>query len=219
MLGYGVKDFIIKPLIKETFIEVLKSAIMRQIFHTHGIEEHGRLTGNVGSKTINACANELAMMRGWVEGAVEPVLGRDESANFANSVNEFLQNSFEHGSLGITEETKTELLEADTFDEELHKLEANCKAKIDLKISVLENEITARVTDEGKGFDYEKYLKKTEKDISNMTLLPNGRGIYIATLYFDSVKYSKGGASVILKKSLAGKATSNSPFSLQVSQA
>ncbi|MFQ5561581.1 MAG: ATP-binding protein [Nitrospinota bacterium] len=64
------------------------------------------------------------------------------------------------------------------------------------------NEVAVKVTDEGEGFHFEKYLEMNEEGLITRMTMPNGRGIYMGKHYFDNVVYEDGGASVVLTKKI-----------------
>ncbi len=92
------------------------------------------------------------------------------------------------------------LLENDNYDEEIKSLEMNCNSSINIDLSVLKDEVAVNITDEGYGFRYEKHLRITEQELLENLEKPNGRGIIMASKYFDSVSFSKGGSSVLVSK-------------------
>lgn len=108
---------------------------------------------------------------------------------------ELLSNAIEHGNLEIDYGEKARLLEAGYFAEEvMRRLAIAPYATRVAKVSFRRGKsaIRIRVTDEGKGFDYAKYLAA-----ETMSDGPNGRGILIASKFsFDKVVYHGRGNSV-----------------------
>ncbi len=106
----------------------------------------------------------------------------------APSIWELLSNAIEHGNLNISFDEKTSLLRAGTFHLEIERrLDADVYRQKRVRVSFerLQTSIRIVVTDEGKGFDFKKAMKK------KFSLdLPNGRGITIAAkLSFDKLQY------------------------------
>jgi anti-sigma regulatory factor (Ser/Thr protein kinase) len=108
---------------------------------------------------------------------------------------ELLSNAIEHGNLDIDSDEKCRLLLSGTYHDEID-------ARLDVapyayRVAVVEfrrrkKRIWLRVTDEGKGFDFAKYLK-AEINLDK----PNGRGIAIAkVMAFDQVRY-RGRGNVV----------------------
>lgn len=93
---------------------------------------------------------------------------------------ELLNNAIEHGNLGITYEEKTYLIEKDLFLDEVSrrlKLKENKHKHAEVHIKTCtEGGMIVTISDQGKGFDYNKYLS-----IDNSRIFEShGRGIAIA---------------------------------------
>jgi len=115
---------------------------------------------------------------------------------------EILVNAIEHGNLGITYEEKKESLETNTynelFSERLKK--ANEQGRNVNIVSMFNGEeLIVKVKDQGKGFNYKDLPPLSDPDT---LLLAHGRGILLASLYFDSIEYKEPGNEVILTKKL-----------------
>lgn len=197
LLKYGVHDYILKPFSNENFMEVLRNTLNRQPCFPP-VDGHAALT--INSISIKSKTAELQRAAEWITGKIKNVFDKAERKRFVNSVMEFLLNSHEHGNLEIGKKSKTEFLEKDMFSAELKYREANTNLKIQVKVYVLGDEVVVRITDEGKGFDYKKYLDVNDNEFFEKLEIPNGRGIVIAARYFESVCYSNNGASVLLTK-------------------
>lgn len=108
---------------------------------------------------------------------------------------ELTSNAIEHGNLEIDCAEKTRLLKAGYFAAEVTRRLAIAPyvgrvAKVTFKRT--RSMIRIRIADEGKGFDYAKYLEAEELSDG-----PNGRGILIASKFsFDKVVYRAPGNTV-----------------------
>ncbi|MBN9288381.1 MAG: hypothetical protein BGO43_14040 [Gammaproteobacteria bacterium 39-13] len=104
-------------------------------------------------------------------------------------ISEMLINAVEHGNLGITYEEKTDLNMHCKWREEIEKrlnLPENSNKSVTVSYMKKNNEIIINIKDEGKGFDYIKYL---DYDPARSTH-NHGRGIAFAnSLSFDRVEY------------------------------
>ena len=109
-------------------------------------------------------------------------------------------NAHEHGNLSIGREEKATLLEEEKFDIEVKNREMESDKKIRVAVSVLKDEVAVKISDDGDGFDYNKQLDMNEDDLLDMLTMPSGRGVYMASRYFDTVRYSDGGATVLATK-------------------
>jgi DNA-binding response OmpR family regulator len=102
---------------------------------------------------------------------------------------ELLLNAVEHGNLGISYDEKKQLMYEDRWEDEVKRRLASaeyagCVATVtfERKVGTLE----FRITDQGKGFAWEKYLELDP----GRSLDPNGRGIAMSRRYsFSSVEF------------------------------
>jgi DNA-binding response OmpR family regulator len=109
---------------------------------------------------------------------------------------ELLLNAVEHGNLGITYSEKTELMYEGRWEDELrHRLALpGYKARMaTVTFKRLSDSLEFRITDQGKGFDWTKYLELDPE----RSLDPNGRGIAMACRYsFSSIEFQGTGNAV-----------------------
>ncbi len=110
---------------------------------------------------------------------------------------ELLNNAIEHGNLGITYDEKSELIEKDIFLEEIErrqKLSENKEKYAEVIIKkCLKGGMVVTITDQGKGFDFNKYLS-----IDNSRLFEShGRGIAIANTILKIQYFDKGNKVVV----------------------
>ncbi|TGN11208.1 response regulator [Leptospira ilyithenensis] len=109
---------------------------------------------------------------------------------------EILNNAIEHGNLGITYQEKTELHNNDKLMEEiLRRLEApEYKDKhVEIHFQKLQDKIIIIIKDQGKGFDWQRYLSL--QAMTRNAFKTHGRGIFMAKrLSFDDLTYFDGGS-------------------------
>ncbi|MCZ6803334.1 MAG: response regulator [Proteobacteria bacterium] len=132
--------------------------------------------------------------------------GRDLSALIANALGsnenlvmglpELMINAVEHGNLAITYEEKSRLQAAGTWREEVErrlKQEHFATRCVEVTYSRGPDITKITISDEGEGFDWQRYLDFDPTRISDS----HGRGIAIAkNLCFDSLEYVGCGNSV-----------------------
>lgn len=109
-------------------------------------------------------------------------------------ISELLLNAVEHGLLGITYDEKTDLIANKNLQEEVNrrlKLEENLKKSVQVQILKNEDGMTVTIRDEGKGFDFRKYLVIDESRVFDN----HGRGIAIARSILD-IDYAGNGNTV-----------------------
>lgn len=112
-------------------------------------------------------------------------------------ISEIFLNAIEHGNLGISYMEKTKLQKQDTWLDEIEKrlelpTHKNKYVRVHFKREL--DKITIHVTDQGNGFDWQKYKKLD----SERKLDQHGRGIVMANrLVFDEMEYLNKGNEVI----------------------
>lgn len=115
----------------------------------------------------------------------------------AMHVSELLANAVEHGNLGITYDEKTVLLDKGEFEKEVKRrltLPENKNKWVTMKMKKVDNELNVIIEDEGKGFDWEKYLTIDDERIFDN----HGRGIAICNSYLK-LQYFDRGNKVLVK--------------------
>ena len=114
---------------------------------------------------------------------------------------ELMFNAVEHGNLGFTFEDKKKHLIRGTWQDVLD-LRMNDEEYEDktaqIELTRNHRDIRIVIEDQGEGFDWEYF-----RNIDPARLdAPNGRGIYLASMDFDSIQYEGSGNRVICTKSI-----------------
>jgi DNA-binding response OmpR family regulator len=117
-------------------------------------------------------------------------------------LNELLINAIEHGNLDISYQEKTKLVVDGCWREEVER-RLTSPDYSDRSVSILlrrkTNKIALRITDEGNGFDWQKYMEFSPERVFD----PHGRGIAMTKMMsFDSLHYEGNGNTVIATVSL-----------------
>ena len=113
---------------------------------------------------------------------------------------EIILNAIEHGNLGISYEEKSQALQNNSY---LNLLagRSNEQSRRDTRVFIScasdRKEFEIEVWDQGKGFDY---IKLANMDDQDRILRAHGRGIFLASLYFDKLEYEDPGNKVKLSK-------------------
>ncbi len=110
---------------------------------------------------------------------------------------ELLVNSIEHGNLDIGYECKRRCLMDGTWQEELSARMASdtyATRVVRVHIGKADNTLHIAITDEGRGFDWYRYIY--DDDASLRLNEPNGRGIAKAMIMLDDVRYIDAGNKV-----------------------
>lgn len=202
-LKFGVRDYVVKPVEETVLLNTVRDAVGRRKLPRLFADDETPLPGNMGVITISARFAAVHRAREWLELKASGIMSPVEQRQFLAFASEFLMNAYEHGSLMLTEEEKSALLESSGYHDELRRRELECKAKIEVAVSIVGGEIAISVTDAGYGFDYKRYLEMSEAEMLDRIIMPNGRGIQMAMQYFDSITFSKGGAGVMLAKKIS----------------
>lgn len=104
-------------------------------------------------------------------------------------ISELLINAIEHGNLGLSYAEKSYLKRDDCWRPEIERraaLAINADKEVKLSFRRDEQTITLRVSDQGNGFDWQKFLEIDPERAFD----PNGRGIALARLLsFGSLSY------------------------------
>lgn len=113
---------------------------------------------------------------------------------------EVILNAIEHGNLGISYEEKSEAIQENTYLSllESRSLQADRRQKrVFIDCTVGHIELSVEIRDQGEGFDFHEFAGP---ESSNEILRAHGRGIFLASLYFDKLVYEEPGHTVTISK-------------------
>lgn len=129
---------------------------------------------------------------------------QDESRFLAGCVREVVINAVEHGNLQISFDEKSESMKAGRYFELLQERRTDPRfrsRKVVVEYSISGSRATFRVTDEGDGFDYKRFVQAD--GAPSAELLEHGRGLFITMSAFDKVLFNDKGNQVTLVKYFA----------------
>lgn len=202
LIRCGVYDYLLKPVELEVLIGTLRHALLRaKLKAVSTCRTDPDLRGHI---VVKSTMEELSKANNWIFGKICQLLSVNEARLFAYHLSELVLNAYEHGNLGLNEKLKSALIVNGQYEKEIKIREGQCAKAITIEISAMDGSVAAIVSDEGCGFDYERYLNMTEGAIIDRLSLPNGRGILMCSRYFDAMNYHNGGSSVIVSKSIRG---------------
>ncbi len=115
---------------------------------------------------------------------------------------EMIVNAIEHGNLGIASEEKSEAILSSTYARLLSQRRTRADElgkKIFVNCTYTRDRIAVEIRDQGGGFNYRGLPDMTDP---NVIMSVNGRGIFLASLYFDRVDFQEPGNYVLLEKNL-----------------
>ena len=122
----------------------------------------------------------------------------------AIGLTELLVNGVEHGNLGLSYEEKLQLRREDRWEEELERrasLPEYVNRRVTITVNCTNEAITYIVSDEGKGFEFSRYLQFDPDRAFDL----NGRGIALArAMSFSSIEYKGAGNLVEARVDLSG---------------
>lgn len=130
---------------------------------------------------------------------VRSFLDEDGCRGVQTAVHELLLNAVEHGCLEITQQEKLGALSEDRYSELFAERRADPRlgdrtVRAHL-IADAERGVTITVSDPGPGFDPETLPDPSDPE--NL-FLPSGRGIMMAKLQVDELRYEDGGRTAVL---------------------
>lgn len=189
----GAYFYLTKPVKKEVLLSTIRAAVLdynrqKELLNKLQLSENSfRLLEEGVFKYRTVQEGDFLAVR------IANVCPVPEEAMF---ISELLANAVEHGNLGITYDEKTPLIESGKLQDEIERrLQLPENKNKFVKVSVKKNgeKFTVLIEDEGKGFDFEKYLKFDDSRIFDN----HGRGIAISASYLD-LKYLEKGNKVLV---------------------
>lgn len=122
----------------------------------------------------------------------------DDLKQFISSINEIVLNAIEHGNLELSYMDKSRLMDDGTYYAELDKRcndERYSARKVHIALRHYEDRCEVTIRDDGDGFDW-RILPDPRKQIFEL----HGRGIAIAKMYCDDLRFNERGNEVTLVK-------------------
>lgn len=163
---------------------------------------------NVDSRIVNRSFTlEIPSEFEWINRTVTYLERHAMKLPWGDSVNgnrvalplhEALTNAIVHGNLEVSSDLK-EAEETERFAEALAIRSAQNKyssRRVQIQVEYNEHRIAWTITDEGKGFDVAKVLKRAESEEPSM--LASGRGVMMMKAFMDSVEYEMGGRQCLM---------------------
>lgn len=194
-LAAGAHYYLVKPYERESLLTIVRGALgdadsRRQL--QNRLAQHGDALKLLASaefrlRTLEEASTLAAFIAHGCQRPDAAVLG----------ISELLVNAVEHGNLGISYEEKARLKREDRWLEEVQRrlaLAAYRDKHVHVALVRDGETLRLRVTDEGRGFDWQRYLDFDPARAFD----PNGRGIALARMAsFDSLTYEGCGNSVV----------------------
>ncbi len=132
---------------------------------------------------------------------LQKYIGKREKNLIRIAVREIIINAIEHGNLAITFDEKTREMTGDNYFQYLNERQKDPRFRnraVHIDYLVENDRVVYTITDEGEGFDYQKFLHR-EVDVNDY-MLAHGRGITLAKNIFDEIEFNDVGNRVSLVK-------------------
>jgi CheY-like chemotaxis protein/anti-sigma regulatory factor (Ser/Thr protein kinase) len=200
----GAYYFVTKPLDREVLCSIVRTAAADheryrglQEMLRRGIDAIGTLReGRFRVRTVSRATALATLLSQTCPDPERTVVG----------LGELMVNAVEHGNLGITYEEKSALLESGGWEAEVERrlaLAANRDKYVDVVFRRDGAEIEFTITDQGPGFDWQRYLTVAPERVFDS----HGRGIAMAKLMsFHRLEYHDPGNRVTAAVSLVAEA-------------
>jgi YesN/AraC family two-component response regulator len=113
---------------------------------------------------------------------------------------EIILNAIEHGNLGISYEEKSESIQNNKYLDLLESRSSQPDRKqkrVFIDCTIDHMELSVEIRDQGEGFDFHEFAGTESRE---EILRAHGRGIFLASLYFDRIEYVEPGNTVTISK-------------------
>lgn len=194
-LQAGAYCYLTKPYERDSLLSTVRAALNDAATKAdlqHRLREHGNALQLMQEAQFEFRTVEEA---GRLAAFLAQIFPRPDSTVLGLA--ELLINGVEHGSLGISYAEKAELKRRDCWQDEVQRrslLPENRDKRVRVALCRAADRLTVRISDEGPGFDWRKYLDFDPERAFD----PNGRGIALARLTsFDSLAYEGSGNIVV----------------------
>ncbi len=198
-LKHGVYFYLLKPYTQELLLSVLKAAVTgfdhQQVLSQNltALESsNGRLESKLQVAKFHIKTVDDAKSLSCALAFIAP-----KPKEVALGLFELMTNAIEHGSLNISYQEKTQLIQANCLQAEINyrqKLPKYCKNIVTVEFERKPNFLQFTIRDMGEGFDYTSYLDFSVERAMDC----HGRGVMIANkLSFDELFYEDNGCTVV----------------------
>lgn len=202
----GVYYYLTKPYSKQVLLAIVKSALDDCRMLQKLLEESERITDRMRELRrglIHMQSSHFSFKTPAQAKRIASVVAScfSKPSHVILGFTELMLNAIEHGNLGISFEEKKELLLTGMWEQEVEQRLSDPSYMLkDARIFLNRNDRNIEITieDDGKGFEWERFMTL---DASRADA-PNGRGIYLASMDFDTMAYMGSGNKVICTKTI-----------------
>ncbi len=190
-IAAGVRYYLTKPYSGAMLIEIVNSAL-REVRNIKGLKEDIH-DFSLGLGLMRQARFHFRTLDEATNLAYRIATCFPEPQKAAFGLNELMRNAVEHGNLGIGYNDKADLLRSGGWQEEVERRLNLCENHgkfASLTFETSDDAVLIHITDQGKGFDWERYLDFSPERAA----APHGRGIAACrALAFPSLEYLGGG--------------------------
>lgn len=214
MTGYGSEELVIEALRSGAANYIKKPITLNELFNILDnivLKRERREKNEVNQETVVFERKQLVfdndITRIW--GVINQILfnvshevGESALEGMRLGLYEIILNAIEHGNFGISYEEKSLTIQNNNYLELLESRSEDSQRnqkKVFIDCTTDRAEISIEIRDQGEGFDFREFV---EMDSSEEVLRAHGRGIFLASLYFDKIEYREPGNRVLMSKSL-----------------
>jgi len=196
-IAAGAYYYIVKPYKEDMFRSVVSAAVVDRLRFKTLSESTKKYTnaisylerGQFRFSTLEECYALATLLS----------CAFPEPASVVTGITELMLNALEFGQVGLSYAEKTELIDKrKLYDYVSEKLAApeNKDKSVKVMLTRTESEVIVSIEDEGKGFDWQKYINFSPDRATDN----HGRGIATAKLMsFDSLTYMNNGSKAVAK--------------------
>lgn len=200
----GVYWYITKPFQHQMLSCLVRSALRtnrknKKLFEVTDFYIERRKLLKKGMEKMEKCTFTFRTLEEARNVAHAVACAYPEPRKMTGAISELLVNAVEHGNLEISFDEKTQLIMEGMWEDEIefrlnHAQYRNRKAVAELRRE--DKNLYLTIKDEGNGFDWESFMTLDSSRVHKV----NGRGIYLASLAFDEIKYQGTGSEVVCNK-------------------
>ncbi len=201
-LRVGAADYLPKPITEEELAQAVQRA--RGLLPGDLCDLSG-LCRSEYHLTVDSDPAHISGIISWLIKTTASMLPPVRRLHLQGALQELLFNAMEHGNLEIFYQEKQEALAVGQYEQLLAQRLNQARLK-DRRVTIHTlydkggNNLTYRITDEGKGFKWRTLLTRSQDMCGSEDV--NGRGVFLTRSFFPSLTYNECGNEVTITVSL-----------------
>jgi len=201
-MKYGANNYFKKPVLKNTFLSVLRKYANIVQTQNYDKEISSFQTRHNFNMQFPSSIDIIPSIVNFLLKETNGILSQEKQLDVRLGLSELLLNAVEHGNLEITFDEKDHAIQNDTLqDLYLERLSnpALSQRKVDVSYTMNMDSCEWVITDQGSGFDAKALPDPVAED---GLLRMHGRGIFICKFQFDTMEYIGCGNQVKVSKKI-----------------